>query len=55
MELSLRRLCCLPRRPGDWHFWDSEETILEGSQRIVESTSSSKIRDIFCLGDSGNQ
>lgn len=51
MELSLKGPYCLPKSPGGWYFWGSGEIILEGAQRTVRSTSSSKMNDIFCLGD----
>lgn len=53
MELSLKGPHCLSRSPGYWsrYFWGSGEIILEGAQTTVGSTSSSKMNDIFCLGD----
>lgn len=42
MELSLEGPCCLPRRCGDWCFWNSEETIPEGTPGTAESTPSSR-------------
>lgn len=42
MELSLEGPCCLPRRCGDWCFWNSEETIPEGAPGTAESTPNSR-------------